>query len=147
MTLEALNVSVLPQRVYCAVTGRTLCSRMSGGEGSKTTPPEKKGNETMAAEKKATKPLKKARNLEVVTPEELEQMVPARLRVEEEGETVQRARSMVTVFSDGTIISLEGLKPCPGPKCKGAIRPMADFGYRRMGTGIIRPQAYCKRCR
>lgn len=66
---------------------------------------------------------------------------------EEAGRIEQRARSLVTVFSDGTTILLEGFKPCPGPKCKGAVRPMADFGYRRMASGVIRPQSRCKRDR
>lgn len=68
-------------------------------------------------------------------------------RAEENGVIETRARSMVTRFRDGTTILLEGYKPCPGKNCQGAIRPMADFGFRRMQSGLIRPQSLCKRCR
>lgn len=83
-----------------------------------------------------------------MTEEEVETRVPKIKRYQEEdGEIVKRPRSLVTVFSDGTVISLEGFKACNCPFCKGAIRPMSDFGYRRMANGIIRPQGQCKRGR
>lgn len=67
-----------------------------------------------------------------------------RTESEEKGKFAERARSTVTVFSDGTVISLEGFKACNCPLHRGQILPMSEFGYRRMASGIIRPQAQCK---
>lgn len=66
------------------------------------------------------------------------------MKTAESGRFVERQRSTVTVFKDGTTISLEGYKACNCPIHKGAILPMSEFGYRRMANGIIRPQAQCK---
>ena len=32
------------------------------------------------------------------------------------------------------------------PHCK-QVKPLSEFGYRRMGSGVIRNQSWCKDCR
>ena len=75
----------------------------------------------------------------------------AKLPVLEDGIARSNPRTEVSVFKDGTTIVLEGFKACPGKKCHGALKPMSEFGFRRMrrpdGTEVIRTQSYCKDCR
>lgn len=32
------------------------------------------------------------------------------------------------------------------PKC-GKVKPISDFGFRKMGSGEVRNQSWCKACR
>jgi hypothetical protein len=53
---------------------------------------------------------------------------------------------MTTVTKDGLVVELAGEKVCT--HC-GLTFPLAHFGARRMkpGTGTIRTQPQCKKCR